>query len=537
MKWLFLKKAGSITLCFTTLFVSLTGCTKVTKDKSYWVSNWENEQVWDEYDNDELLSPKNNDIDIPSKSTPPKNDNSSISSENSNKGQNSITVDPDDKPTVKNTANLMNPFSVKSDPAAEVLRDKVLYSKSKPVNVTGKVYYISYRGDDKNDGLSPQTPWKTLSKLSFAVQIGEGDAVLFERGGVYRGVSISCINGVYYGAYGEGDKPAMYGSSKNYAKTKWTKDSKKNVWIASGLFVDAGIVIFNHGEFAGNRVFDKAELMNNGDFFSEEGGKLYLYMDTDPAQKYTDIEIGTDSHIFSIPGNGHDITIDNFTIKYGGAMGVQASSGATNITVTNCEIGWLGGGLHSSGVRYGNGIEFWSQCKNIIVENNWIYQIYDSGFTHQGNNTSRFTVENLLFTNNLVEYCNFAAVEYWAPAENMHKMINIEYSNNILRFAGYGWGAKNQPAVLLYSTDNYNDCENFVIKNNILDTAVSRIIRCIHQSGKLPVMSGNTFIGKPGDRLGLFGDSATDTTFLMNDETQDLIRQEWNDPTAVIQFN
>lgn len=531
----------SLELCICTM----SGCTRMTEDEYYWKSNWEEEKVWVEADSSQSELPDNSNADSsPNGGSSSNGSFSSVdvpsASTDSNDGLNlDAAVDPADKPTVKNTAGLMKPFTTKSDKSAETMRNNVLNFKSEKLNIKGTAFYISYRGSDNNDGKSPQTPWKTLTKLQYSLQIGEGDAVLFERGGVYRG-GISCISGVYYGAYGTGDKPAIYRSAANYAKSKWTSESK-NIWVAPGIVSDAGVIVFNHGEAAGNRKFSKSELVENGDYYSEAGGRVLLYMDEQPADKFKSIEIGGDSHIFSIPANGHDITIDNITMKYGGAMGVQGANGAKNITVTNCEIGWIGGsvlnGYGDGNVRYGNGIEFWNACENIRVENNWIYQIYDSGFTHQGNGADGFTVKNVLCTKNLIEYCNFASIEYWAPAEGKHKMVDVEYSNNILRFAGYGWGYYGQPAAHIYSTDNFNEAQNFVIKNNILDTALNRHVRCIHHSGTLPKMAGNVFIGKVGERLGSIGISATSTTYFFDGETQSAIRAAWGDNTAEVLFN
>lgn len=540
------KKKAYILISLLVILNIASGCTKKLPDEYYWLSNVDTERVWVNFDNGDSSDKSGGSAQNEQNDTwQNKNESSSILSDSSqissgSKGLNlNAKVDPADIPSVQNTANLIKPFTVKSDAKAESMRQSVQNAKSSLAKVTGKTYYISYRGSDENDGLSADTPWLTLTKLSYALQIGAGDAVLFERGGVYRG-GVKCISGVYYGAYGEGTKPAIYRSATNYAKTEWTKDSD-NIWITPGIISDAGIVVFDHGVLAGNRKFSKSELLKNGDYYSSEGGQLYLYMDSQPAKKYTSIEIGGDSHVFSIPANGHDITIDNITMKYGGAMGVQGGDGSTNITITNCEIGWLGGsclnGYGDGTVRYGNGIEFWNACENIHVENCWIYQIYDSGFSHQGNGANGFTAKDILFTKNLVEYCNFGSIEYWAPAETKHKMVNVEYSNNILRFAGYGWGYYGQPATHIYSTDSFNRAENFVIKNNILDTALNRHVRCIHQGGTLPKLSGNTFIGKAGDRLGLIGISTTSKQYFFLDDTQSAIRADWGDSTAKIELN
>ena len=534
----FNKKVLSALLSICFLSVMLTGC---KKDEYYWLSDYETKEVPvtvtvqdDEptyerfyYDNSDMSDNAGDNTSMPTQVTP----KPIIYDPNA-------TVDPDDKPAVKNTACLLSPMSTKSDSQSNELRNQILSSNDTAFNITGKKYYISYKGNDENDGLSPTSPWKTIKKLSNSLGVGNGDAVLFERGGVYRG-TFAVRSGVFYGAFGVGDKPCIYGSSKNYAKVDWVQEGN-NIWTCLSSLSDVGIIVFNHGELAGKRKFAISDLTSNGDYFSQTDGKLLLYMDVNPVSRYKSIEIGTDKHIISVPSNTENVIIDNLTLKYTGAMGIQGSTKVKGISITNCEIGWCGGsclnGYGDGNVRYGNGIEFWQQCEDIKVQNCWIYQIYDSGFSHQGN-SGKFTVKNVLVNNCLIEYTGFGAIEYWAPAENAHKMINIEYSNNILRFGGYCWDYSGQPAALLYSTDNYNDFENFVIKNNIFDTAKKNVIRCIHKCGAVPVLSGNTYIGIQGDKLGLFGTSINDQTLIFGSSSVDEIKSVWKDDSPTVLFN
>ena len=94
------------------------------------------------------------------------------------------------------------------DEKSEKLKNKILNSKSK-YTVKGNAYYVSPKGNDKNDGLSPETAWKTLSRISNAPELKKGDVVLLERGKMFRGRDIRCVEGVTYSAYGEGPKPII----------------------------------------------------------------------------------------------------------------------------------------------------------------------------------------------------------------------------------------------------------------------------------------------------------------------------------------
>lgn len=442
-----------------------------------------------------------------------------------------------DKPNVKNTASLLCPVQSQSDSQADILRDRIVNAKSKQPN-TNRVWYVSNSGNDANRGNTPQAAWETLAALNkYESQISEGDSVLFERGGVFRG-QIKAKSGVFYGAYGAGEKPCIYSSKCNYASADWEPDSN-NLWkINLGETLDIGIIVFNHGEKVGSKVKKLSDIKKENDFYSE-GEYLWISSDVSPAVKYTSIEMGALNHVVLIPEKSHDITIDNLTIKYTGGNAITGLGELKNITISNCEIGWIGGsylpGFGNGTVRFGNGIEFWTGCENCRVENNWMYQIYDSGFSHQGRGV--FEVKDLVFTNNLIEYTSLGSIEYWAPTKNTNRLINIEYSYNILRFAGYGWSEEQRPdyhAYHLCTTRNDNYSENFLISNNIFDTARHAHFSVSHFSGDLPNLKNNTFIAKKGDVLGYFTTKPEETknNYIFDNDTEEIIHNVFKDVTA-----
>jgi hypothetical protein len=97
-------------------------------------------------------------------------------------------------------------------------------------------YYVATSGGDDHDGLSPQTPWQSLSRVNTAT-LKPGDRVLFRRGDQWRGtllpVSGSEEGVVTYGAYGEGPKPAILGSVACNRPEDWT-DLGNDLWSAGG---------------------------------------------------------------------------------------------------------------------------------------------------------------------------------------------------------------------------------------------------------------------------------------------------------------
>lgn len=83
-------------------------------------------------------------------------------------------------------------------------------------SVNAAIYYVSSSGNDANSGMSESLAWKTLQKVN-SIFFKPGDQILFKRGDSWNGtlnVNSSGLSGVpiTYGAFGNGDKPKIYGS-------------------------------------------------------------------------------------------------------------------------------------------------------------------------------------------------------------------------------------------------------------------------------------------------------------------------------------
>ncbi len=389
-----------------------------------------------------------------------------------------------------NTSSIINPQKGGFDELAATKRDSIASTKDN-LTIKGTTYYVSMSGDDDNDGKSKKHPWKTFDAIiANSYMFESGDGILFERGGVYRMSSTYQVrSGLTFGAYGEGSKPAIYGSQKNYAQVGlWEPSRKKKVWKMSLNTLDAGIVVFNHGEAVGVKKFGLLDVNQNGDFYhNSEDNIIYLYVDKGyPDQVYKSIEIGTKGNMFHIESNAHDVVFDNLCIKYGGSHGIGSQGPAINVTISNCEVGWIGGSVQDANsddeMRYGNGIQFWASCENCKVTNNWVYQCYDTGITFQGGNSDQIEPGNhyndVSFDNNLIEYCNYA-IELW-DRTNTTTFNNVNVSDNIMRFTGYGWGAQRPDSYLtahmFISNLNYDGMKNFKVCNNYFDCSNLRVM-------------------------------------------------------------
>ena len=77
-----------------------------------------------------------------------------------------------------------------------------------------KYYVSSSSGDDANDGLSPETAWKTLNRAN-RMQFVAGSELLLKRGDTWTGESLQPVgdgtkeNPILISSYGEGDLPVI----------------------------------------------------------------------------------------------------------------------------------------------------------------------------------------------------------------------------------------------------------------------------------------------------------------------------------------
>ena len=453
-----------------------------------------------------------------------------------------------------------NPQVGGADTAAADLRDTILGNTVDvdPDLITqndGTVYYISPSGNDANDGKTTETAWKSVDAINLhSDQIDAGDAVLFERGGVYRSVTslladpipegvqrtdpqqvIYAKSGVTYGAYGEGAKPAIYSCHRNYAKfveETWSKIDGTNIWKVYTPRSDAGSVVFNHGEAVGIKRFGVWDgtytngkknysgfitpenvgenLTENFEYYHDHrNGVLYLYYDNEgkaPYEVYSDIEICPRDGVIRVPTGTEDILINNLSIKYTGFYGVSVREYTKNVRVTYCEFGWIGGcqwyfDTYEEGSRIGNAIEFWETTTNATTDHNWIYQVFDAGLSPQGiGGDDESVYKNLRMTNNLVEYCSYGIEWFdrngYGETERYYSTWDGYYiENNILRFAGYGFGRHRKDGSqtvaningwnwtypdpdpdTYYSDLNPNKKFSLIIRNNIFDCSAQHSI-------------------------------------------------------------
>lgn len=416
------------------------------------------------------------------------------------------------------------------DPLLKIVNEKSEKLKNEILNDTtmlecnNNAYYVSNNGDDSADGKTPDTAWKTLKKAS-EYEYSFGDVIYLERGSIFRDYLVLKTNGLSVSAYGNGDKPKIYGSKRNYNDfSDWENTEYKNVYISKYKFdEDVGNIVFNDGETCGFRQLylnfgftgKIEELSNDLQFYYDSQSKsLYLRSDFgNPTERFNSIEICQGGCICLA---ANDVVVDNICCKYCGAHAI-GGQGNHGVLVQNCEIGWIGGNIlffeeNGHPVRFGNGIEIYASCKDYAVKHNYLYQIYDAGMSHQyfQDAHSYIIMENVAYENNLVEKCTYS-IEYalMKQTDSKELMKNILIKDNILRFAGFGFGSQRPDSdtpAHIKSWDVCNTSENFVIENNILDRSNYMIIQtATYDEKSLPYINGNIYIQNNFGELGRYG--------------------------------
>ena len=346
------------------------------------------------------------------------------------------------------------------------------------IEVTGTKYYVSSStGDDKNDGLTPETAWKTLNKINSCAEKfkQEGNVGVFlKRGDTWRIASPLRASGITLSAYGSGAKPKLICSLDASGAEKWEATERENIYRfkqnVGGLSTNIGAIIFDGGRAWGIHVsplpkgnksiitridngtvfngleeytipygpFEGAEdLKGNLEFYHDlETGEFFLYSkDGNPGEVFTSIELADAGHGITA---GSDTLIDNIEIFGTGAHGVSAGT-IKNLTVQNCVFTWIGGSIQGidetkGAVRYGNAVESFGSSENFTIRHNYASQVYDCCWTAQS--TGKATYNNLQIYDNVAEFANTGS-EVWVADGG--SVTGMKVYDNFDRYIGYGF--------------------------------------------------------------------------------------------------
>lgn len=382
----------------------------------------------------------------------------------------------------------------------------------------GTAHYVSNTGDDSNDGLTPDTAWRSLDKVANA-GLSFGDAVFFNRGDIWYG-QLVMQEGVSYSAYGNGAKPVITGSPLSIADpSNWslygeTEDGGK-IWEYNETLTDVGVMLFNEESLVGKKVYPAWNgtdyVDRHGEIFSPETGlcgdlmfcsmlnlrgglplavaasypkgTLYLRCDEgNPGDVFDKIEMSvlTNATATALKGNN---AIDNINFRVYSESGADCSS-HDNIIYQNCEISWCGGNIKSyemgpggnvATIVSGGGVLLFGS--HVTARNNYVHDcenkgiaiVINGGFGDAGGYGAHASLErvDVHAENNVIERCGSAIymlMEYIAPGSTV-KFEDIHVDSNYVINAGYGWRTHNMYMIGNEMGTYGSRCEAVVIDN------------------------------------------------------------------------
>ena len=258
------------------------------------------------------------------------------------------------------------------------------------------------------------------------------------------------------------------------------------------LKYDVGIFICDHGKRWGVKKWSNPEwkvepLVNQLDYtYDTDRKRVLVRFDGNPGKAFSSIELAKTATVVNEEGC-HDVVFDGLAVRYTGAHGFGGGN-TQRITIRNCDIYWIGGGLGNWNrdpktgkilypSRFGNGIEFWGHCRNNLVERNRLWQIYDAALTNQtlGNPLPEL---DIVWRDNVVWQAEYS-FEYWNH-DPTSRTCNILVEHNTFVDAGDCWSHGQRPNpngahLMLY--DNPAPTTNFVVRNNIFVRTTDRSTR------------------------------------------------------------
>ena len=365
---------------------------------------------------------------------------------------------------------------------------------------SGRIYYVSASsGDDARDGLSPATAWKTLKRVNDA-DLGFGDKVLFRRGDIFRGhlEPQSGAEGapITYAAWGEGEKPVLEPSYDAGAPEAWEKRGGGLWRCVQPSDDELGNIILDHGKAGCAWKVDRKDQISRDLQFCwvREEQAVYLKSRRNPGRRFSSVELAEKQHVISETGC-HDLVYENLSLRYGAAHGIGGSD-VRRIVVRACDISWIGGSTlyfdeEGRGVRYGNGIEFWSAASDILVEGCRIWECWDAGLTNQSN-VDGVLQERIVYRGNEIWNCEYS-YEYWQQGEGA-RTRDVVFENNVCRDAGKGWGHRqrwNPNAAHLMFYDTTAETARFLVRGNRFERSENCGMRLFNAWYASLTMEGN----------------------------------------------
>ena len=309
--------------------------------------------------------------------------------------------------------------------------DVIITASSEETYIT---YYVdSMDGNDANDGKTPQTAWRTLSRVNH-MELKPGTRILFKAGSIFNGYLAPVGNGeagrkIVFDRYGSGPAPIINGNGSKFA-----------VQLRNMSYVELrNVEITNYSAVTAPRY---GVLIQGGGSVSDRGGAI------------------KGVRLFNV--NVHDVSSET-NRSYGGIVVTCASAASPvwfeDLTIDGCSVtnsGANGISVKSDWcIRGAMGEEWsvgdWTPSTNLKLCNTYVEACAGDGIWVS-------VTKNALLTNNI---CN-----------------NTSYGNNTA-YAGI-W-PHNSDGCIMQNNEAYgqilagNDAQGFDVDINCQDTTVQSV--------------------------------------------------------------
>lgn len=280
------------------------------------------------------------------------------------------------------------------------------------------IYYISSDGSDENDGhseLFPKKSWKNLLVAGNVLMFKTNDEFILDKP-IY--IPSNCI----VTSYGKGRAriTGLHASAETFVAT-----STENLY--SMIFskdIDPGYIILE-GETIKNwkRLTTEPTSYKEKEWYFDRTNKtLYYYSSTSVEGKTIKYSLGSKGIVVM---NASNVTISNIEVCDFAYHGISLEANVSNVYINNNYIHDIGGGIDTQTCRYGNAIQLWlTNEHDIYVDDNTISDVYDTGITPQGANSTE-DCNNLYIRRNDIRRCAFM-LEFFNSSSNIAVTAHFE---------------------------------------------------------------------------------------------------------------
>ncbi|MGA2440725.1 MAG: autotransporter-associated beta strand repeat-containing protein, partial [Tepidisphaeraceae bacterium] len=228
-----------------------------------------------------------------------------------------------------------------------------------------QVYYVSPTGSDSNSGTSPNSPWRTLSKVD-STNFAPGSQILFQAGGNWYGQQLSASssgtpsNPITYGSYGAGVNPTFWGSvivpASSFEPVAgepntyfYPSTTPVNAFLVNHQFTHNASLVSNQTTDAGNISY--VESTPNSNYYDPDGATPGLYVNTGGPMTSNNVYTTAivQSPVSDVGQN--NLVFKNLTVEesaaYNGGYGFGFTD-TTNVQLLNSTV--IAAGKHGVGV-------------------------------------------------------------------------------------------------------------------------------------------------------------------------------------------